>query len=63
MSKFLAMRISYDIHNGYDIDQEISIREMLSDNGLEDARVVRTPNSEVKNDPEVSDVILFDDTQ
>ena len=52
----MGMRISYDIKIGDDINQEISIRQMMSDNGLEDARGAYTN----QYDPEVVVVKLLD---
>ncbi|KAG3117247.1 hypothetical protein PI125_g3961 [Phytophthora idaei] len=44
--KFLGMRITYDDVNGYDIDQQVTIEDMLKDHGMEHAHVVRGPIDE-----------------
>lgn len=53
VSKFLGMRVKYSRDGGYLIDQEVTIREMLNENGLEHARGVRTPIGDGCNDPEL----------
>ncbi|KAE9302954.1 hypothetical protein PF001_g13774 [Phytophthora fragariae] len=42
-SKFLGMRITYDDADGYNLDQEVLIQEMLKDHSMEHAHGVRTP--------------------
>ncbi|GMF18948.1 unnamed protein product [Phytophthora fragariaefolia] len=42
-SKFLGMRITYDDADGYNLDQEVLIQEMLKDHGMEHTHRVRTP--------------------
>ncbi|OWZ08788.1 hypothetical protein PHMEG_00018621 [Phytophthora megakarya] len=44
--KFLGMRIEYSDDNGYDLDQKMSIYELLQAYGLEKAHVVRVPIGE-----------------
>ena len=47
VSKFLGMRITNDNEKGYyNIDQEVTICEMLRDNGLEQVCSIRTPIGE-----------------
>ena len=46
VSKFLGMRVTNDNEKGYYIDQEVTICEMLRDNGLEQACSTRTPIGE-----------------
>ena len=42
VKKFLGMRIIHSDDSGYDIEQKVTIQEMRKENGLEDARDVRT---------------------
>ncbi|KAE8882313.1 hypothetical protein PF005_g15912 [Phytophthora fragariae] len=42
-SKFLGMRITYDDADGYNLDQEVLIQEMLNAHSMEHAHGVRTP--------------------
>ncbi|KAG6612031.1 Integrase catalytic core protein [Phytophthora cinnamomi] len=44
--KFLDMRIEYSDDNGYDLDQEVTIDELLQAYGLEKAHAVRVPIGE-----------------
>ena len=46
VSKFLGMRVTHNGQNGYTIDQEEAIRDLLRDNGLADANSTRTPIDE-----------------
>ena len=46
VSKFLGMRIDYDDGKGNNIDQEVTIPEMLHNDGLEEASGARTPIGE-----------------
>lgn len=34
-NKFLGMRVAYDDEDGYDLDQEVMILEILKDHGME----------------------------
>ena len=60
VSKFLGMRIDYDDGKGYNIDQEVYIREMLHDNGLEEASGARTPIGEDSSNSQDESVKLSD---
>ncbi|KAG3156636.1 hypothetical protein PC128_g21833 [Phytophthora cactorum] len=44
--KFLGMRVNYDDVNGYRLDQELKIMDMLKEFGMEMAHSVRTPIGE-----------------
>uniref|UniRef100_A0AAV1V2L8 Uncharacterized protein n=1 Tax=Peronospora matthiolae TaxID=2874970 RepID=A0AAV1V2L8_9STRA len=43
VSKFLGMRVTHNGQNGYTLDQEEAIRDLLRDNGLADANSTWTP--------------------
>uniref|UniRef100_A0AAV1T9S2 Uncharacterized protein n=1 Tax=Peronospora matthiolae TaxID=2874970 RepID=A0AAV1T9S2_9STRA len=43
VSKFLGMRVTHSGQNGYTLDQEEAIRDLLRDNGLADANSTWTP--------------------
>ncbi|KAG3202509.1 hypothetical protein PC128_g3172 [Phytophthora cactorum] len=45
-SKFLGMQVSYSEEDGYDLDQEVTITDMLREHGMEFAREVRSPIGE-----------------
>ncbi|GMF60978.1 unnamed protein product [Phytophthora fragariaefolia] len=42
-SKFLGIRVNYSEEEGYDLDQDIAILDMLKEHGMEFAHSVRTP--------------------
>ena len=50
MTKLLGMWSTNAPANGYDIDREVTIREMLKDNGLEEGFGVRAPIGEELNE-------------
>lgn len=50
VSRFLGMRVRYDDHHGYELDQEVAIDELLREFGMENAHGVRTPIGEECND-------------
>ncbi|KAG3233082.1 hypothetical protein PI124_g21839 [Phytophthora idaei] len=50
--KFLGMRITYGEVEGYDLDQEVTIEELLKDHGMEYANGVRVPIGEECNERE-----------
>ena len=56
--KFLGMRIKHDDENGYDIDQEVTIVDMLKDLGLENARGTRTPMDDTNYDVVENNIVL-----
>lgn len=45
------MRVTYDEENGYDIDQEMSIENILKEHGLEHAHGRRAPIGKECNKP------------
>ncbi|KAG3017351.1 hypothetical protein PC120_g11052 [Phytophthora cactorum] len=49
-SKFLGMQVSYSEEDGYDLDQEVTITDMLREHGMEFAREVRSPIGEAWNE-------------
>nr|CCA21064.1 AlNc14C111G6382 [Albugo laibachii Nc14] len=51
----LRMRIAYSNDSGYDIDQGVTIREMLKEIGLKDVRGIRTPIGEEINESDLMD--------
>ncbi|KAE9286282.1 hypothetical protein PF008_g26702 [Phytophthora fragariae] len=58
-SKFLGMRVSYNEDEGYDLDQELAIKEMLREHGMASAHSVRTPIGAESNEiDEASDELL-----
>lgn len=54
----MGIRIIYDDDDGYKIDQKVSIREMLRDNGLEASCGVRTPIGDEFSNSHEEDVKL-----
>lgn len=46
LGKFLGMRLEYGENDGYDLDQEVTIDELLQAYGLENAHTVRAPIGE-----------------
>lgn len=56
--KFLGMRISYAAEMDYDIDQELTIVDMLKELGLENAHGTRIPIDDTTNDVVENDVML-----
>ena len=46
VENFLGMRISYDMEDGYTVDQEQTTNEILQRNRLEKANTVRAPIAE-----------------
>ncbi|KAE9098045.1 hypothetical protein PF006_g23440 [Phytophthora fragariae] len=58
-SKFLGMRVSYDEDEGYDLDHELTIEEMLREHGMASVHSVRTPIGAESNEiDEASDELL-----
>ncbi|KAE9006602.1 hypothetical protein PF011_g11519 [Phytophthora fragariae] len=58
-SKFLGMRVSYNEDEGYDLDQELAIEEMLREHGMASVHSVRTPIGAESNEiDEASDELL-----
>ncbi|KAE9261798.1 hypothetical protein PR003_g33793, partial [Phytophthora rubi] len=58
-SKFLGMRVSYNEDEGYDLDQELAIEEMLREHGMASVHSVRTPIVAESNEiDEASDELL-----
>ena len=55
---FFRTRINYDDHDGYDIDQEVTIVNMLKELGPENARGTRVPVDDSTNDVVENDVML-----
>lgn len=41
--KFLCMRVTYDENEGYELDQEVTIEDLLKEHGMEFAHGVRVP--------------------
>nr|CCA25837.1 AlNc14C325G10625 [Albugo laibachii Nc14] len=56
--RLLGMRINYNDEDGYDIDQEVAIVDMLKELGLRNARGTRTPVGDTTNDMPQNDVAL-----
>ncbi|OWZ15971.1 putative mitochondrial protein, partial [Phytophthora megakarya] len=56
-SKFLGMRVTYDDDNGYFLDQEAVIGELLREFGMETANAVRTPIGPESNEAGVSELL------
>eukprot|EP00644_Phytophthora_capsici_P019544 jgi/Phyca11/133580/e_gw1.570.9.1 len=54
-SKFLGMRVTYDEEEGYHLDQEVMIMNMLKEFGMENAHAVRTPIGPEGNDKNATD--------
>jgi hypothetical protein len=53
-SKFLGMRVTYDEDEGYDLDQELTIEEMLREHGMASVHGVRTPIGAESNEIDVA---------
>nr|CCA18746.1 PREDICTED: similar to copiatype polyprotein putative [Albugo laibachii Nc14] len=58
VNKFQGMRITYDDEDGYGINQEVAIREIVRDNGLEEACSVRTSIGEELSNSQEENVKL-----
>ncbi|POM72016.1 Integrase catalytic core protein [Phytophthora palmivora] len=56
-SKFLGMRVEYTQENGYYLDQEAGISELLREFGMEHANGVRTPIGAEWNEVDVSELL------
>ena len=56
--KFLVTQINDDDEVGYDIDQELTIVDMLKELGLENAYGTRIPIDDTTNDVVENDVML-----
>lgn len=54
----LGMRINYNCEDGYDIDHQVAIVNMLKELGLRNARGTRTPIGDTTNDMPQNDVAL-----
>uniref|UniRef100_H3GWD4 Integrase catalytic domain-containing protein n=1 Tax=Phytophthora ramorum TaxID=164328 RepID=H3GWD4_PHYRM len=61
-SKFLGMRVSYAEDEGYDLDQELAIEEMLREHGMGSVHSVRTPIGAEWNEIDEASVELLPTT-
>eukprot|EP00644_Phytophthora_capsici_P016293 jgi/Phyca11/117864/e_gw1.34.274.1 len=57
VSKFLGMRVTYSDDDGYDLDQEVGIAEMLREYGMELANGVRTPMGAEWNEADATEIL------
>lgn len=59
VNKFLGMRVHLDEADGYSLDQQAAIEELLEQFGLADANGVKTPINEEANDAEPQELQML----
>jgi len=59
VSKFLGMRVHLDEADGYSLDQQAAIEELLEQFGMADANGVKTPIGEEANDADPQELQLL----